>query len=378
MVYLDNAATSFPKPQETIDAVNHFTASIGGNPGRGGNPLSIEAARIVYEARERLTRLLGGTKSERLIFTRNGTEALNLAILGVLNEGDHVITTSLEHNSVMRPLDHMADTRGVTTTVVPCSEKGELDLSRLTDEMRESTRMVIVNHGSNVIGSVQPVQALRTAIGDRPLLVVDACQTVGVISIDVELQGIDILCFSCHKSLYGIQGLGALYVKADVEPRPLVFGGTGSNSEFTRQPGMWPDKFESGTPGTHAIAALLGGLAFIEKVGIAEIRAKKKALQRQLVEGLGSIDRVRVYGDPLDAGSLPITSFTVEGVSVSDVGYECNRAGLCVRVGLHCAPLAHRTIRTFPGGSVRVSPGYFNTSADIDRLVELVESHAKQ
>jgi cysteine desulfurase family protein len=375
MTYLDNAATSFPKPEETIHAVNAFLSNIGGNPGRGGHPLSIDAARLVYEAREKLTSFVRGSRSERMIFTQNGTDALNLAILGLLNDNDHVITTALEHNSVMRPLDYLAKTRHVSVTVIPCSPDGALDMEALKKAAGTKTRAVIVNHGSNVIGSVQPLSAIRAVIGDTTLIV-DACQTIGNIPIDVEKERIDLLCFSCHKALFGIQGLGACYMQEGIDLVPLRFGGTGSRSESTEQPDMLPDKYESGTPNTPAIAGLLGGLTFIEQTGQPNIAAKKRAAAKKILEGLRRNGRVRVYGAPENGDTLPILLMNIDGVEPSDVGYECNRAGVCVRVGLHCAPVAHRTIGTFPRGAVRVSPGYFTSDDDIGRLLDVVNTIA--
>jgi cysteine desulfurase family protein len=377
MIYLDNAATSFPKPPETMEALTRFVTEIGGNPGRSGHPLSIEAARVIFEAREKLTRLIGASASERLIFTRNGTESLNLAILGLVKEKDHVITTSLEHNSVMRPLDFLMKRKAVRVSLIPCSPKGELDLDRLRASLEPDTRAVIINHGSNVIGSVQPVREIKSVIGEIPLIL-DACQTIGSLPIDVEREGIDALCFSCHKSLLGIQGLGALFLKPGIDPEPLIFGGTGSRSEFTAQPEMLPDKYESGTPNTPGIAALLGGLAFIEKVGPEEIREKEKSLRKSLVKGLSEIDAVTLHGDPFSDEALPVVSITMPGVSPSDIGYECNRANICVRVGLHCSPLAHKTIGTFPEGTVRISPGYFTTEEDLGRLMEVFRKIARR
>ncbi len=377
MIYLDNAATSFPKPEETIRAVNHFLTDVGGNPGRGGHPLSIDAARLIYEAREKLTAFVGGVHSERTIFTQNGTESLNLAILGLLKENDHVVTTALEHNSVMRPLDYLAKTRHVAVTVIPCSPSGELDVTALRKAAGKRPAAVIVNHGSNVIGTIQPLSEIRRIIGDA-LFIVDACQTVGNVPIDVERDGIDLLCFSCHKALFGIQGLGAVYMRDGVDPTPLRFGGTGSRSEYTEQPEALPDKYESGTPNTPAIAGLLGGLSFIEKTGQAQISAKKKAAAKKILEGLTQIGGVHVYGEPGNENTLPVLLMNVEGAEPSDVGYECNRADVCVRVGLHCSPLAHRTVGTFPRGAVRVSPGYFTSEEDIDRLLEVVKKIARR
>ncbi|OPY71070.1 MAG: putative cysteine desulfurase [Syntrophorhabdaceae bacterium PtaU1.Bin034] len=377
IIYLDNAATSFPKPEETINAVQRFLTEIGGNPGRGGHPLSVEAARLIYEAREKLAGFINGKDSERLIFTGNGTESLNLAILGLLKEKDHVVTTALEHNSVMRPLDFLQKTKNVDVSVVPCRETGELDLTVLRATVTRRTKAVIINHGSNIIGSVQPLDAIRDAIGNSTLIL-DACQTIGNIPIDVQKDMIDIICFSCHKALFGIQGLGAVYIREGIELTPLKFGGTGSKSEYTEQPDALPDKYESGTPNTPGIAGLLGGLRFIEKTGQAEIARRKRISTERIVEGLRGIDGVIIYGEPLNSKSLPVILINVEGVEPSEVGYECNRAGICVRVGLHCSPLAHKTIGTFPRGAIRISPGYFTEDAHISHLLEVLKSIASK
>ena len=373
MIYLDNAATSYPKPAETLQSLVHFVTNIGGNPGRSGHALSIEAARIIFQAREKLTAFINGKHSERLIFTSNGTDSLNLAILGSIAPHDHVITTSLEHNSVMRPLDFLQRTQHVEVSTVPCSEKGELDLENLKKSLRKNTKAVIINHGSNIIGAVQPIREIRKVIDDT-LLIVDACQTVGNMAVDADAQGIDIICFSCHKSLLGIQGLGALYMRKGIDLQPIKFGGTGSRSEFTSQPEFLPDKYECGTPNTPGIAALLGGLTFIEKIGVDAFIEKKKTIRLYTAEKLSELDGVIVYGDSSKEDSLPIISMNVRDVSPSDVGLACNRAGICVRVGLHCAPVAHRTVGTFPQGTVRISPGYFTRTDEIDEFVEVVRT----
>jgi cysteine desulfurase family protein len=372
MIYLDNAATSFPKPEETLQYLSHFVSSVGGNPGRSGHPLSIEAARIIFQAREKLTAFINGQHSERLIFTHNGTESLNLAILGLVQEHDHVITTSMEHNSVMRPLDFLQEEKKVEVSIVPCSPTGELDIARLKTSLKKNTRAVIINHGSNVIGTVQSIKQVREAIGETTLIV-DACQTIGNTPIDIQAQGVDIICFSCHKSLFGVQGLGALYMRKGINLRPLKYGGTGSKSESTRQPEMLPDKYESGTPNTPAIASLLGGLTFIEKTGLSAIIEKKKATRKYTLSMLSDVDDVIIYGHP-SGQSLPIISANMKGISPSDVGTACSRAGICVRVGLHCAPVAHRTIGSFPQGTVRISPGYFTREEEIDRLAEVLKA----
>lgn len=378
MIYLDNAATSFPKPKETIEALNDFILNIGGNPGRSGHTLSLEAARVIFETREKLTEFIGGRDSERLIFTQNGTESLNLAILGLLKTKDHVITTSMEHNSVMRPLTFLEKERGIRFSMVKCSPAGIIDIDDLKTLMKKSTKVVIVNHGSNVIGTVQPLQEVKRVIGDA-VLVVDACQTIGSYPIDVERDGIDLLCFSCHKSLYSIQGLGALYIKEGIDLTPLRFGGTGSKSESVEQPMVLPDKYESGTPNTPAIASLYGGLTFIENTGFTKIIEKKRALRERIFEGLSAIEGVELYGLPrnIRAATLPVISFNIKKLLPSEVGYLLNKEEIYTRVGLQCSPVAHKTIGTYSRGTVRAAPGYFTTGEDIERFLEVIRLIAK-
>ncbi len=379
MIYLDNAATSYPKPTETIEYLNDFVRNIGGNPGRSGHRLSLEAARIIFEARERLTAFIGMSDSEHLIFTQNGTESLNLAILGLLKENDHVVTTTMEHNSVMRPLEFLSRERGVVYTAVRCSPEGFLDIDDLRRALKINTRAVIINHGSNVTGVVQSsLDSVKDVIGDA-LLIVDACQTMGSIPIDMKMMKADILCFSGHKSLFSIQGVGALYVKPGIELRPLRFGGTGSKSESIEHPLFLPDRYECGTPNTPGIASLLGGLTFIGKEGLSTIVEKKQALRRMLVEGLHAVEGVIVYGDEgrRSGTYLPVVAFNVEGKLASEVGYELNKKSIYVRVGLHCSPVAHQTIGTFPQGTLRASAGYFTNEDDIKTFLGAVGELAK-
>jgi len=377
MIYLDNAATSFPKPQETIDSLNRFVTKIGGNPGRSGHSLSVEAARIVFDAREKLTEFIHGSDSERLIFTANGTDSLNLAMLGLLNQGDHVITTSMEHNSVMRPLMFLMKQGGVELSVVQCDPYGCLDIDKLIRTIRKNTRAVVINHGSNVIGSTQPIDTIKEAIGDI-ILIVDACQTIGSLPIEIEKDNIDIICFSCHKSLYALQGLGALYIRKGLELTPLKFGGTGSKSESLEHPDFLPDKYECGTPNTPGIASLFGGLSFIENEGLTKISQRKRALRDRVFRGFSDLDRITVYGDNGKNSILPVISFNIEGKLPSEVGYILNQQEIYVRVGLQCSPMAHKTIGTFPRGTVRVSPGYFTSDEDIDIFLEAVKKIAQQ
>jgi cysteine desulfurase family protein len=378
MIYLDNAATSFPKPKETIESLNHFVLNIGGNPGRSGHTLSLEAARIIFETREKLTEFVGGRDSERLIFTQNGTESLNLAILGLLEEKDHVITTSMEHNSVMRPLTFLQKEKGIRFSMAKCSSEGIIDIDNMKSLMRKNTKAVIVNHGSNVTGTIQPLHEIKKAIGDA-VLILDACQTMGACPIDVERDNIDLLCFSCHKSLYSIQGLGAMYMKNSINLKPLRFGGTGSKSESVEQPVVLPDKYESGTPNTPAIASLYGGLTFIENTGFAKIIEKKRTLRESIVRGLSTIEGVELYGPSQTPHTplLPVISFNIKNILPSEIGYLLNKEEIYTRVGLHCSPVAHKTIGTYSQGTVRAAPGYFTTDEDIERFLEVVRRIAK-
>ncbi len=379
MIYLDNAATSFPKPAETLDYLTNFVTNIGGNPGRSGHALSLEAARIIFEAREKLTAFIGMKESERLIFTQNGTESLNMALLGLLKENDHVVTTTMEHNSVMRPLEFLRSSRGISYTAVACSREGFLDLDDLRPAVKRNTRAVIINHGSNVTGAVQSLKGIREVIGDT-LVILDACQTMGSVPVDMEELKADILCFSGHKSLFSVQGVGALYVRPGISLTPLKFGGTGSKSESVEHPLFLPDRYECGTPNTPGIASLLGGLTFIAREGLSVIVDRKQALRRKLLEGLRSVDGAIVYGHEGKGtrSYLPIVAFNIEGKLASEVGYELNKRSIFVRVGLHCSPVAHQTVGTFPKGTLRVSPGYFTGQDDLETFVEAVREIAKE
>jgi selenocysteine lyase/cysteine desulfurase len=259
-----------------------------------------------------------------------------------------------------------------------CSPEGIIDLDDLKMLMKKNTKAVIVNHGSNVTGTIQPLQELKKVIGNT-ILILDACQTIGAYPIDVERDGIDLLCFSCHKSLYSIQGLGAIYMNNGINLKPLRFGGTGSKSESVEQPVVLPDKYESGTPNTPAIASLYGGLTFIENTGFTKIVERKKVLRKSIVEGLSAEEGVGLYGPPQDANYafLPVVSFNIKNLLPSEVGYLLNKEDIYTRVGLHCSPMAHKTIGTYSHGTVRVAPGYFTTGEDIKRFLEVIKHIAK-
>ncbi|MEW5767664.1 MAG: aminotransferase class V-fold PLP-dependent enzyme [bacterium] len=375
MVYLDNASTSWPKPEEVYLAVDHFMREVGASPGRSGHSLSIEAGRILFETREEVAKLLGVTDSSRIIFTLNATEAINLGIKGLLAPGDHVITTGMEHNSVSRPLRFLEKEIGIEVTAITCSEEGYLDPGKLESAIRPNTRLIAIVHASNVTGTIMPVAQIGRLADDHNIpFMVDAAQTAGVYPIDVEEMKIDLLAFTGHKGMLGPQGTGGLYIRKGLNLRPLVQGGTGSKSEEEDQPGFAPDRYESGTHNTVGLAGLGAGVRFILKEGVDKIREKEKRLLGRLLSGLEGIERVKIYGPKDPNQQTALVSINLKGLDPSTVGYILSENfKIMTRVGLHCAPSAHRTIGTFPEGTVRFSPGYFNTDDQIDYTINSIK-----
>lgn len=371
MVYFDNAATSFPKPREVIDAVTATLRDKGGNPGRGGHQLALAANRIVCDAREAVAEFFGIKDSSRVIFTSSATESLNLAIKGLLRPGDHVVTTSMEHNAVVRPLKAMEE-RGVSVTCVQAAPDGGVDPARIEAAMRPNTKLVVTTHASNVTGTLLPIAdiaAIARRHGARHL--VDAAQTAGIVPIDVEGMGIDLLACPGHKGLLGPQGTGVLCIAEGISLEPLKHGGTGGYSEMEVQPDVLPERYESGTLNTPGIAGLGAGVRYLLGVGVDRVRGHEQALVGRLLDGLRRIPAVRVYGPHDPERSAGVVSINITGMDPAEVGALLDEEhGILVRTGLHCAPLAHRTIGTFPTGTVRLAPGYFNTAAEVDQVVE--------
>ena len=381
MIYFDNAATSWPKPPGVAQAMVRFLDEVGANPGRSAHRLSVQSARIVYAAREAVAELFNAPDPLRVVFGYNVTEALNLALRGLLRPGDHVITSSVEHNSVMRPLRAL-EQEGVELTVVRCSREGVLDPADVEAAMRPNTAMIVLNHASNVVGTLAPVAEVgEMARRHGALLLVDAAQTGGSYPVDVQADGIDLLGFTGHKSLYGPMGTGGLIVGERVDVarfEPLKRGGTGSRSEHEEQPDFLPDVFESGTLNVVGLAGLEAGLRWVLERGVEAIRAHEVALTRQLLGGLRDVAGVTVYGG-LDAERQTATvSFNVSGMASSDVGLRLDEEhGILCRVGLHCAPSAHKTIGVFPDGAVRFGLGAFNTVEEVDAAIEAVRQLAQ-
>ncbi|MCX5847642.1 MAG: aminotransferase class V-fold PLP-dependent enzyme [Deltaproteobacteria bacterium] len=381
MIYFDNAATSWPKPEETYDAMDRYSRMTGGSPGRSGHRLSIEAGRVILDAREALSRQLGIDDVFQIVFTKNATEALNLAVFGLLSPGDHVITSSMEHNSVMRPLRALEE-RGVAVSVVMCSPRGELDPQDILSAIQKNTKAVFLTHASNVTGTIMPIREVGKITRDHGIIFcIDAAQTAGVIPIHVDEMNIDLLAFTGHKSLYGPQGTGGLYIRKGLEKeiQPLMVGGTGSRSEFEKQPDFMPDKYESGTPNGVGIAGLGAGAEYIFERGVDNIRARETMLTQHFLDGLKSIGGIHIYGPGDTSRKISVVSFNLDGMTPSEASFALDEQyGIMCRPGLHCAPAAHRTIGTFPGGTVRFSFGYFNTEEEISYALDALQQISRQ
>ncbi len=375
-VYFDNAATSFPKPAGVAEAILKAIREIGANPGRSGHRLSVDAARVIFNTREIVARLFNIEDPNRCIFTANATEAINIALKGLLRAGDHAITTGMEHNSVMRPLRAL-EQAGVGLTVVQCSPDGKLDPDDLARAILPNTKIAVINHASNVNGNIQPVREIGRLCRDKSiLLLADCAQTAGCLPIDITEDNIDLLAFTGHKGLLGPQGTGGLILGSRVDITkiaPLKQGGTGSRSEIEFQPDFLPDMFEAGTPNTPGIAGLGAGVEFVLAAGVEKIRDHERTLVRQLVERLKNIKGVEIAGDSDPDTRVATVSFNISGHDPSVVGFRLDdEYGVLCRTGLHCAPAAHRTLGTFPKGAVRFGLSYFSTEEEIDIAINAV------
>jgi len=371
VIYLDNAATSFPKPPEVAEAITDFLTPRAGTPGRSGHSRALAAEAVVAETRRLLAALLGIQDPARLAFTLNATDALNLAMWGLLRAGDRVVTTSVEHNAVARPLFALAE-RGVDVVRLPSAPDGTLALDDLERELRSApTRLVVMTHASNVCGTILPIRAAaELAHRHGALILVDAAQTAGVLPIDVQEQSIDLLAIAGHKGLLGPTGTGGLYVAPGVRLTPMRQGGTGARSEQLSQPEEMPDALESGTVNTVGMAGLGAALRVLQTTGIETVRARESALTARLLAGLREIGGVTVYGPVEPSQRVAVVSVTLRGWEPVDVQAALDSAfGIAVRAGLHCAPLAHRTLGTFPLGTVRLAPGYSTTDDQIDQTL---------
>lgn len=378
MIYMDNAATSFPKAPGVVEAVANYLERIGASAGRAAHRLAREADRLLWQTRSLLASLFGVSEPRRVVFALNVTQALNMALFGLLREGDHVVTTSMEHNSVMRPLRHLELVRRISISVAQADQDGLLEPQKILDLIRPQTRLVVMNHASNVTGAILPVEQVARAKGPVMLLV-DAAQTGGAVPIPMEDWGVDLLAFTGHKSLLGPPGVGGLCLAPHVQLPPLIHGGTGTDSESQYQPLELPLAMEAGTHNMAGIAGLGAAVSYILERGIGSIMEHEERLLGELLEGLGKIRGVRIYGPSGTRNRVPVVSINMAGMhpdhlaTVLDEGF-----GILVRPGLHCSPGAHRTLGTFPEGTVRISLGPLQGEEDVKELLEALQEVSSQ
>ncbi len=380
MIYLDNAATSWPKPDCVISAMTQCLKEYCANPGRGSHGLSSAAGLAVSRAREKVAEFFNIKDPLRLCFTKNATEALNTAIYGVLKPHDYVIATGMEHNSVLRPLKTLERDRKISLTLLKGNRFGEIDLGELAQSFRPETRLVVSTLSSNVNGIMMPIAEIGEMARSRgALFLVDASQGAGSVLIDVESMNIDLLAFPGHKGLMGPQGTGGLYVGPDVDIKPLMQGGTGSNSELIYQPEYLPDLIESGTLNTPGIVGLASAIDFIRETGIDNIGKHRHRLVERLHEGISRLEGITVYSRPEKGKNSGIVAFNFDWADSNEIAYILDKKyNIAVRAGLHCAPAAHATLGTLRRGAVRISPGWFNTMDEIEYVIKTIEEISRQ
>lgn len=368
-IYLDNASTSFPKAPTVATAMSDYITNRGININRGSYALAYDVEDIIYTTRQRLHTLFNGHDPSHVIFTQNVTMSLNMVIKGLLKAGDHVLVSSMEHNAVMRPLTQLLD-KGITFDIIPCDKMGSIQLESMDSLIRPNTVAMIINHASNVCGTIQPLESIGSICKDHNLqFIIDAAQTAGVIPIDVKACHIDALCFTGHKGLLGPQGIGGIILTKEMAQTlvPLIAGGTGSFSHLETMPTHMPDAFEAGTLNLPGIIGLNEGLSYIESQRMENIHNHELALTQAFLEGLQSIDVVNIIGKQDIQDRTAVVSITIDGMDPASIAYELESTyHIMTRVGLHCAPRAHQTLGTYPEGTVRFSFGYANTHEDVE------------
>lgn len=378
MIYMDNAATTMHKPKEVIDAVVAAMSSMG-NAGRGVNEASLSASRLIYDTREKLCRLFGAEDPRQIVFTANSTESLNIAIKGILNPGDHVIATMLEHNSVLRPLYEM-EKKGVRLTIVKSNLEGTLDLADIENAIAPDTKMIVCTNGSNLTGNYIDPEPIGTLAREKGIVfVVDASQTAGVFPIDVQKMKIDVLCFTGHKGMLGPQGTGGMYVRKGLSVRPLLSGGSGVQTYSKTHPTEMPTALEAGTLNGHGIAGLHAAVEYLEKTGVDTIRAREQDLMWRFYEGVKEIPGVKVYGDFSTKNRCAIVTLNIGDYDSSEVSDELlTEYGISTRSGGHCAPLMHEALGTVEQGAVRFSFSHYNTEEEVDTAIRAIRELAEE
>lgn len=379
-IYLDNASTSFPKAPTVATAMSDYITNRGININRGSYALAYDVEDTIYTTRQRLNTLFNGHDPSHVVFTQNVTMSLNMVIKGLLKAGDHVLVSSMEHNAVMRPLTQLLD-KGITFDTIPCDSTGFIQMDSIEPLIRPNTVALIINHASNVCGTIQPLESIGPICKAHNLqFIVDAAQTAGVIPIDVKACHIDALCFTGHKGLLGPQGIGGIILTKEMAQTltPLIAGGTGSFSHLETMPTHMPDAFEAGTLNLPGIIGLNEGLAYIESQGMENIHNHELALTQSFLEGLQSIDGINIVGKQNIQDRTAVVSITIDGMDPASIAYELeSNYHIMTRVGLHCAPRAHQTLETYPEGTVRFSFGYANTHKDVETALSALHRIVK-
>ena len=378
-IYFDNAATSFPKPKEVLDAMMEQMMNFGGSANRGSSKTVLQSSRLVYECREAIKTFFNYDKNENIVFTNNITSSINILLNAVVKPNWHIITTSMDHNSVLRPLFKLKeDVPGVDVSVVPCDEFGFLNINNLKATIKENTKLIILSHSSNLVGTIQPLKEISNICGEKNIfLILDSAQSAGILPIDMKDLSLSALAFTGHKSLLGPQGIGGFIIddKLNAEAKPVFVGGTGSSSSLLAQPDFLPDKFECGTLNIPGIVGLLHGINYINKEGLNTIREREEFLCKKALDGLLNINSIKVYGTLNTSKKTSVISFNINDIDPSLVGYILDSEfNISSRTGLHCAPLAHKTVGSYPNGSVRISLGYFNTEKEIDIFLKAINN----
>ncbi|APQ76749.1 aminotransferase class V-fold PLP-dependent enzyme [Clostridium botulinum] len=377
-VYLDNAATTYPKPEKVYSSILNYMKNVGASPGRGGYENALTGDRMVYKCRQSLINLFNFNKIENVVFTSNITASLNILIKSIVKDGWHVITSSMDHNSVIRPLVSLEKSNKIELDILNCSKEGLINIEDFKNTIQDSTRLVVLSHASNIVGTIQPLETIGKICKEKGIyFIIDSAQTAGVLPLNFQNLNCNALAFTGHKSLLGPQGIGGFIIDDELNNIATNFieGGTGSLSESTLQPDFLPDKFESGTMNTPGIAGLLAGIEYINEEGLNAIKEREEYLSREFINGLLNIDSVKVYG-PLDASLRTATiSINSSKIDNSELGFLLDSEfGIMVRTGLHCAPLAHKTIGSFPQGTLRFSFGAFNDIKDINYALYALNS----
>ncbi|TCS80812.1 aminotransferase class V-fold PLP-dependent enzyme [Tepidibacillus fermentans] len=377
MIYFDHAASSWPKPKQVIEKMVQFLTENGANPGRGNHKMADIAGKEIYQTRVKLAKLFHIQNPNQITFFMNTTQALNLAIKGLLSPGDHVITTKLEHNSVRRPLEYLKKVIGVEISYLDVDHAGYISLELLKKSFQSNTKLLAISHASNVLGSIQPIKEIGQVVKEKDIyFLLDSAQTAGRYPIHVQEMNIDLLAFPGHKGLLGPQGVGGLYIHPELQLTPLIHGGTGKFSEDVDQPSQSPERYESGTLNTVGIVGLGAALDYLEEIGIETLRKKEWALTQRLLKGLEEIEGVKWYGPDLNQERVSVVSFTVEGIDSAEIATILDQHyEIAVRSGFHCSPLVHQTMGT-SNGAIRASLGYSNTEEEVDTFLAAIREIA--